>query len=1254
MNNNIAPSTPEFATLAEVSTPASTRYREEKEQIHINRSVENSIMSDDELPLPFTVENETSTESQGSEETPENEDTTVIPEQFTDETYTKQLKQYKELMASPELERQRLQKEKDTKLTQLFNPQGNTSLVGMAISSVWDSLFSKIEEEHFVQNPEDRRGYLERLGEDASAGFFGQDLHPERGDRTSDRLSFLFKPFEVLTAAVFAPFSEKSAKVQENQQRAKALILESSRTGVPISPEIAQELNATPEDLQEATKHPIIAAMDALDLSKQAVIQKVTSDYGDPSIDFGQAVMEEQVPNAPAPVKTAGAVVLNILTDPTTVAGAFTAKAAQLGLKRAQNIDPSATYKGLMQEGVTQIADDIKRLTSVDIDKTKLSDLGDLAARADTGDVEALSKLNVELSKIPEISNHVKKIDDEVIQARNLEIDQVLGNPNSKSFDIKDTDKGIELDLNLSSFNDDSDLDELVKAFSDRAEKDIAKFGVKSEEKFIEFSEAAATDIQNILGKPVKDFTPSETIAYRQALQTTASHLGKLAKRADAPNATPLEQIAYEKTLGIFTALANKATDAKNQQAVLKDIYKVGEKGGVKRVREVLSLVEESKGVGHTDAAIRKALAEQNDPELLAKTAASASRLSKLPGAYMEALTNATISSLDTQATNIKSNLGTALMMPIQTFTQSLSAVARADLRMAQTHAQDGLAQLAGLSEGLSDILKMSFTKSNWDSQGLPNELKKTSELARQEIKHKISSENLDLQGPLGILTDVTGKYVRVPGAALLVADRGFKTLNYRMQIHSTAMKIGRDAAKTNNEDALQIYNTLKNNPTDDMLVQAIDVAEQNTFTQSLGNGRAGDVQKFLAKTPVAQPFFMFFKTTTNILKRGLQDSAPGVLKQHAQNILENSARGDVARARITLGLALPTALVASMDNTDIVGRLDYNDPHDRFMLDMGVPEYSIKTGEDEKGNPTYFEYGKFEPLRAILGLAANYKHAANMYRAVDPETGQENPVAEELFKAVASPFVHTYTDNYMIENVGGVLNILDAVNTGKEETLVKELERLTGSVVFNNFMSNINNTYIDGTFRYADDYVSRIKNRIAVLSQQNSAQVTAWGDSRIRPRNVGIDYLSSTVSLGQSFDKFDEEIINKGVMLEEPPKTIDAGDGIILKLSGPLRTEYGILRGKGIPGQDPKALGGELKPQMIDIMLSDDYLAKATDREKRQLLQDMWTARGAAVKSYMMQNNEELKQQYEEKLLLLEMQNIKSRNNPTPFGERP
>ena len=1285
---NAAPSKPASATVAEVAPQGAIEYQKEREQIEINQSPDNQIMTEDELPLPFeieeaepeapvdSVESDSLALPEGVEEPakPQN-----VPDQFTDQNYVAQLKQTKDLLASTEGER--LESQKKKKIGELFSPQGNTSLVGMALSGVWDAVFSKMEEEHFVEDPEERRGIFDGVLEDAKAGFFGQDIHPERGDSTKNRLNFLFKPFEVVTAAIAAPFSDTSAQVQRNQQKAQSAILNAVRTGKAIDPDFAAslnmseeelkksagpelarvlnmtdaelaEMNISDENLEKVNSHPLVKFLDAMDKAEAAVTEKVESGYGDPNINFGEAVMTEQAPNIPAGAQKAGGAIINMLTDPTTLAGLFSIKVAQLGMKRAKDVNPGASYTGLMQEGVTQLADDIKRITAIEPDPTKFSELGELAAKADAGDVEALTQLNVKLSQIPKVAEHIKQLDVETVAKQNKEIDSVLGSPNSPAFTINSTEQGDQLDINLSSFNDDTDIDNLIEAFAKRSEADVKRYGV-DEAKYVELSQAAAVDIADIVGKPAKDFSPSEVIAYKQALQTTATQLGKLAKKADASDATPLQQAAYEKTLGIFSVLANKATDAKMQQAQLRDIYKVAEKGGVKRIRETMTLVEGVKMDGYTNAALRKALAEQTDPMALAKTAAATSRLEKLPGAYMEILTNATISSLDTQATNIKSNLGTALMMPVQTYTQSLSALARADLKQAQIHAKDGMAQLSGLSEGVSDVLKMSFTKSTWDSQGLPMELRKTSEMARQEIKHKVSSDHLELSGPLGVLTDVTGKYVRVPGAALLVADRGFKTLNYRMQTHSTAMKMAQ-AATDNPEDAYQIYKTLKNNPTDEMIVQGIDIAEQNTFTSSLGNGLAGQAQKTLAKAPFAQPWFMFFKTTTNIFKRGLKDSAPGVIKQHGMHVLEKSARGDVARARLTLGFAAPTAIVASMDNMDIVGRLDYKDPHDRFMIDQGVPEYSIRTGTDDNGKPTYFQYGKFEPLRAVLGLAANYKQAMNMYRQVDPETGQENPVAEELFKAVAAPFVHTYTDNYMVENVGGAMGLLDAVNTGKEDLLAKELERLTTSVVFNNFASNLNNKYVDGNYRYADDTVSRIKNRLFILSQENGSQVTAWGDSRIRPRNVGVDYLSSTVSLGQAFDEFDEEVVNKGVMLEEPPKKIDAGDGIMLKLSGHQRTMFGTLRGKGIPGEDPKGLGGELKPQFIDIMTSDDYLTKLSDKERRQVLQDFWTNRTAAVKAYMRKTDPELQAQYEEKLMLLQMQTEKSRQAPANFGDRP
>ena len=389
----------------------------------------------------------------------------------------------------------------------------------------------------------------------------------------------------------------------------------------------------------------------------------------------------------------------------------------------------------------------------------------------------------------------------------------------------------------------------------------------------------------------------------------------------------------------------------------------------------------------------------------------------------------------------------------------------------------------------------------------------------------------------------------------------------------------------------------------------------------------------------------------TNIAKKNIRDSAiGGVFRDLPRALSKTGHQQDLAIARIELGTLAPIALVAAMDDR-VIGSLDHTNAADAILIDNNVPEYSIRLDDGPDGLPQYLLYGKYEPLRAVIGLIANYKAAWAHYDRVNPETGvptEGTDLAIDVVELVMGPFIQTITDNYMLENIGGIMTFIEALQGEADNaTIYKEFHRLTTSAVFTNLVNNVNSTYFDDNFRYADDALQKIYSRNIGLSQLNESQYNAWGDERLRSRYVGPDYISSVVSPRYSMDEIDLEIGNMEVMLDKPPKNLDI-DGVLVPLTGPQKSLFSQIRGKGVPDAF-----GPIKPKFAEMMSDPDYLAMGPYERKEQL-NSLWSEQTRHTRDYMIRYNPEIKALYETRLIQKEIARLKGRANAQPVGQQP
>ncbi len=566
-------------------------------------------------------------------------------------------------------------------------------------------------------------------------------------------------------------------------------------------------------------------------------------------------------------------------------------------------------------------------------------------------------------------------------------------------------------------------------------------------------------------------------------------------------------------------------------------------------------------------------------------------------------------------------------MRPTMKYIESLSASARLDFERARVDFAEANAMMVGIMESVGDLTKIVAKFGDPDGV-IPGELARLHELYRLRHIPKITSEALNVQGPLGWLVDYTGKIVRLPGDALLKEDVAFKLINYRMEVNAraarTAMKQG-----TNPADTLARYHLLKEHPSDVVTSQGIDVANYYTFTNSLGQ-KGKQLQGFARLGPMRW-ILPFVQTPTNLVKFGVRHSVFGNIYKDFKHITRLDATGDLARAQIAIGTMIPAALLMHFDE-NVTGAINTQTPAGRLAQTQGKPEYSIKIGDK------WYSYGTIEPLRTVLGLLASYKTAV---QHLDLEDKEHKEISKDLLAAAAAPFIKVATQNYLLPQLEGVFYMFQGLAKGDHAYALKFMQRLAASstpAVGSQFISQINKTFNDPVWRQADNYIQMIMDKIPGLSTRLPAWHNIWGDEVGIPEGLGPDIVTPVRFREEPRDAVDKEMIR--LFVDRPRRNDDTAslphqrrviDGI--ELTPQQRANFNIFVGKGLPGTAMVPLKNQIAREM-----SSPTFQNLPDVMKRRNIVSTINARRNQVERWMKGNDPDLKQKLEKARRLREI----------------
>jgi hypothetical protein len=232
------------------------------------------------------------------------------------------------------------------------------------------------------------------------------------------------------------------------------------------------------------------------------------------------------------------------------------------------------------------------------------------------------------------------------------------------------------------------------------------------------------------------------------------------------------------------------------------------------------------------------------------------------------------------------------------------------------------------------------------------------------------------------------GKFVTLPGRALMAEDEFFKAIGYEFELNGLAaresIKMYRSLVKSgvdHNNAQIQAGNfmaELLENPTEEIQAAAMAAARTLTFTRDL-EPFLQPIQRFV-QTPLLKMYFPFVKTPTNTLLEGLARS-PAFLAspRFYADFNAGGIRRDMSIARATLGSALIYSVGAGVFEGTLTGYGPYRIEDKKGLEGLGWQQFSFKF-KKENVSPELLE--KFQKL-SLVSVGPEFVYIS--YAGLDP-----------------------------------------------------------------------------------------------------------------------------------------------------------------------------------------------------------------------------------------------------------------------------
>ena len=456
------------------------------------------------------------------------------------------------------------------------------------------------------------------------------------------------------------------------------------------------------------------------------------------------------------------------------------------------------------------------------------------------------------------------------------------------------------------------------------------------------------------------------------------------------------------------------------------------------------------------------------------------------------------------------------------------------------------------------------------------------------------------------------GKFVTLPGRALMAEDEFFKAVGYRMELNSLAVREGNnmydsliksgvspdDASKQSS----QLVADLLANPTADIDEAAKSASRTVTFTRELESSLQGVQQA--AQNPLIKIFVPFIKTPTNIALEAMSRT-PGLNFASPRfwgDFNAGGIRRDQALARVTLGGSMMYAAGSYALEGRLTGYGPMRNEDKKALEGSGWQQFSIvfdkadvdpdTLAEFEKitsvkygPDKVYVSYAGMEPLATLLAISST-----------SAEYSMMTPGGSDMEKIAMGGALGIYqylSDQPMLQGFGEINKVF---SSGKKDgpgilaDLMKKVVKQTTEFAIGGSPLGVHSSFVAMVERTMDPTKSNtMPSNMAISATEPAARGFWEAVNYYKSRNP----LTSD-SLPRALDPITGEVqkVGKGNLYEavSPFKTSDG------KFSPAHATlvEYGVPAYQPSRSMDGVELSASQYNRWIELSTGDGRLADA------------------------------------------------------------
>ena len=653
---------------------------------------------------------------------------------------------------------------------------------------------------------------------------------------------------------------------------------------------------------------------------------------------------------------------------------------------------------------------------------------------------------------------------------------------------------GEEVFVNFSRIDTPDDVKNVIGQMTDAfsANIDEARRGVQSHEATQQLADELGMSVPDILSRRKgQPFNAEEALAARRLWAASAEKLLETARKASGPNAGEIDQFNFRRMLAIHHAIQAEVIGARTETARALNAWAIPAKGGTEKARAIEQLMESMGGPEASRAMAKRLaiLAEQDAGPEAIHAFARRGWGSRTADAIKEVWVNGLLSSPKTHIVNISSNSAVAVQQIYERKVAELIGGLRGDI--SGVAPGEAAAMTFGLTEGLKDAFRLS-----WKAL-------QTGETGRSLHKIDLPRERAISAGKfegtaLGHAIDFLGATFRVPGRLLGAEDEFFKTIGYRMELYSQAVRQATEEGFKDGDLAARMHEIIQN-PPEHIRIAAADAALYNTFTNQPGIfGRKLLSLRNIDHPLNPLPFILpFMRTPVNIARYAFERTplAP-LVSQWRADIAAGGARKDLALARMSTGTAIMLTAADFADSGVISGR----GPEDPGELEaqkrLGWQPYSIKIGD------RWYSYNRADPFGMTMGFAADIAEAI---RRGDIDEDDVDEWQEVVAMGITAISQVTINKTYL----SGIAEFTEMV-ANPQRYSASYINDFVGSFVPFTSLAGAIETAVDPTLSEVNTPADAVFKRIAFLSDRLPRRRDLWGRA-----------IRSESGLGKTYDFF-------------------------------------------------------------------------------------------------------------------------------------